>query len=309
MTAWSRLFELGRRQGGVIAVAQAVETGLAASTLRRRAAREGWHQLHRGVFVLPGASLNADVLTWAAVLAVGDHATITGESALHVLGALDAPPVRVHLVVPATRRAPRLDGVRITRSRTLVRADRLSLEGRWVAAPPRAFLDAAARCGRERLRILLIDARQRRVVAVSEVAARALAVQRLPGRGRLLRACGDVDASGADSALAAEVERRLRAEGFRLDVPPRSVASIGRHLQPDITIEDVPVGIEVDGFGTHANRRALDVDQRKHNAYQVAGWTMLRISWTRLHEDWDGFVAELRAAVADARRRVGRSGA
>ena len=301
MNAWGRLFELGRRQEGVVAVRQVADVGLSPEALRGRARREAWRRPHRGVYVLPGVAVTWEVRAWAALLAVGDHATLTGESALYVLGVSRNPPVRIHLVVRAGRRAPRLDGVRVTRSRTLTPADRRSLDGIWVATPERALLDAAARLGRARLRVLLIDARQRRVVMVGEVARRALATRRTPGRGRLLVACADVDGSAADSALVAEVERRLRdEEGIDLDVPPRIVTAPWRDLHPDLTVAGLPVAVEVDGFGFHAGRVELDLDQRKHNAYQLAGWTVLRVSWTRLEEDWAGFVAELKAAIAAA---------
>lgn len=173
----------------------------------------------------------------------------------------------------------------------------------WLATVPRALLDAAARASRTRLRERLIDGRQRRLLTIAEVAARAAWSHGTPGRGRLLAACRDVDTSGADSVLVAEVERRLRAVGFHLDVPPRRVEVPGRMLHPDLTVAGLPVAIEVDGFGTHSSRRSLDTDQRKHNAYALAGWIVLRVGWTRLADDWDGFVRELRHAVATVSQR------
>lgn len=303
MSTWDRVIDLGRRQGGVVALRQAVAIGVPRTTAQERTQRDGWLRPYPGVVLLPGVAPTPAVLTRAAALSVGEHATVTGESALHLLGVCDQPPVRIHLVVPASRRAASLIEVQVTRSRTLVPADRERLDGCWVATPPRAFLDLAARSSRDRLRILLIDARQRGVVTIGLVVERALGVSRAPGRGRLLHACADVDSSGADSALVAAVEHRLRVEeGIDLDVPPRTVRTVGRVLHPDLTIRGLSVAIEVDGFGVHRDRRALDLDQRKHNQYQLAGWIVLRISWTRFKDDWDGFVAELRTAIAAARQ-------
>ena len=132
------------------------------------------------------------------------------------------------------------------------------------------------------------------MAAIAERASRTI---RAPGRGRLLRACHDVQGSGADSALVAEVEAWLRRAGITFDVPPRTVVTPERLLHPDLTVARLPVGIEVDGFGAHASRQALDLDQRKHNAYLLAGWTVLRIGWERYGQDRDGFLGELLRAI------------
>ena len=295
---WHDALDVGRAQHGVLAVRQAVAVGVPRSSFEARVQREGWERPFRGVVLLPGCARGHAVLARAAALAGGRDATITGPSALHLRGCLDQPPARIHLVVPHGTAAARHDLVRVVRSRTLRDDHRALQAGVWLATPPRAFLDAARWVGRARLRGWLIDARQRRAVTIPEVVTLAASLPSVPGRGRLLAACSDVDASGADSVLVAEVERRLRQEGFDLDIPPRMVPVPGRELHPDLTVAGAPVAIEVDGFGTHIDRRALDLDQRKHNAYVLAGWVVLRIGWTRMERDWEGFVAELRSAIA-----------
>jgi hypothetical protein len=298
MDRWARVVAIGRAQSGVVAVRQVLAAGVPRSTFDARVRRERWERPFPGVVVLPGRDLDAEVVTRAAALCVGPSASITGRSALAMHGVCDVYPVRVHLVVPRPHRARELAGVRVVQTRTLEAADRGPDRGVAVTTVPRALLDAAGTAGREGLRGWLIDARQRRAADVADVTARAVRAVSAPGRGRLLRACADVDASAADSVLVAEVEYRLRALGFHLDVPARTVAVPDRRLHPDLTVRDVPIAVEVDGFGTHASRRALDLDQRKHNAYVLAGWVVLRISWRRMACDWEGFVAELRTAVA-----------
>ena len=297
---WAQVLGLGRDQGGPIAARQAVAAGIPRSTFDDRVRREAWARPFPAVAVPPSVAVDMKVRARAAALWLGDDAVVTGWSALHLRGVVDEPPVRVHLVVSPGRRRPGRHDVHVIRSRTLLPTDHEPLGGISVARAPRAMLDAAGGLGRERLRGWLIDGRQRGLLVVGEVLARAMLTPSAAGRGRLLAACRDVDASGADSALAAEVEVRLRAAGFELDVPPRTVPVPGRVLHPDLTVRGLPVAIEVDGFGSHASQRGLDLDQRKHNAYALAGWTVLRIGWARLTRDWVGFLAELRAAVARA---------
>ena len=294
---WREVFALARMQHGPVARRQVIALGLPAASFNDRIRREGWSRPYRGVAVLPGCAVDPAVRARAAALALGSHATVSGRSALHLAGVIDDPPLRPTIVLPAANRSRAPAGMRVTRSRTLSEVHRERVGGVWVATVPRALLDAAATASRDRLRAWLIDARQRRLVTVAQVVALAAAYPSTPGRGRLLQACADVEASGADSVLVAQVELRLRAARFHLDVPPRTVATPGRVLHPDLTLRGVPVGIEADGFGTHSSRRALDLDQRKHNAYALVGWMMLRIGWTRLGDDWEGFVAELREAV------------
>lgn len=303
MGDWTAVVRTAAAQGGVIAVRQAICLGVSRSSFDDRVRNERWQRPFRGVAVLPGRHVDRPTLARAAALAIGDHAIITGDSALHLHGVLDSAPMKPHVVVPEHHRPRPLRGVRLTRSRTVTEADLVADRGVWLATVPRALLDAAARASRTRLRERLIDGRQRRLLTIAEVAARAASSSGTPGRGRLLAACRDVDASGADSVLVAEVERRLRAVGFHLDVPPRCVEVPGRMLHPDLTVVGLPVAIEVDGFGTHSSRLSLDTDQRKHNAYALAGWIVLRIGWARLADDWDGFVSELRHAVATVSQR------
>ncbi len=302
--AFQELFEQARSQRGLFAIREAADVGVASLTLRRRVAQEGWPAPFPGIVALPGVDLDVPTLAFAAALATGPPAIVTGEVALQVQGMTSLAPVRPQLVIPAPDRAPKLDGVNIRRSRTLLPTD-WSLDGGVpVATPARAFLDLAAMRSTDRLRSLLIDARQQRVVMPAEVAARASATIRAPGRGRLLRACADVLASGADSPLVKKVERGLSQAGIAFDVPPRTVRAADRKLHPDITLCGLPVALEVDGFGSHAERSDLEMDHRKHNAYLLAGWYVLRVSWHRVDHDWEGFLAQLRAAMDAARARA-----
>jgi len=297
VSPWSALQQLALAQHGAFAVRQAPALGLSASAVRQRLQREAFLRPYRGVAVLPGFSPIGLTRCYAATLSVGEDAVLTGQPSLAGHGLLEADGLRPHIVYPQQTRRQAPEGVRLRRTRTLDAADWELAGGVRVAVPERAILDAAAFLSRDRLRALLIDGRQRRLVDVELLGLRATKLPQLAGRERLLAACGDVLGSGADSPLVVEVEGWLQREGFHLDVPPRTVPTPNRVLHPDITLHGLPVGVEVDGFGYHASRTALDLDQRKHNAYLLAGWIVLRITWDRLREDRAGFLAELKAAV------------
>ena len=297
---WKAAFDLAAAQGGPVALRQLVALGIPRSTVQDRITGEGWTRPFRGVAVPPGVVVDPATRARAAALAIGPHAVVTGGSALLLHGVADRPPLRPQIIVPWEHRRPRLTGLDVARTTTLLPDDTGHDAGVQVASVCRALLDAAARSSTDRLRNWLVDARQRHIADPADVLSRARAAAPVPGRGRLIDACRLADDSAADSALVTEVERRLRAIGFRFDVPAQTVEVPGRTLHPDLTLRGLAVAIEVDGFGAHASRRSLDLDQRKHNAYALAGWIVLRIGWNRLRDDWDGFVAELRQAVAQA---------
>ena len=68
-------------------------------------------------------------------------------------------------------------------------------------------------------------------------------------------------------------------------------------MELDIAWPARRIGIEVDGFGSHADRRAMDVDHRKQNAVVLRGWRLLRVGWDRIATDADGFIDEVAALL------------
>jgi hypothetical protein len=201
------------------------------------------------------------------------------------------------LVVPHTVRARPLAGARVRRSRVLLADDMVHRAGVEVAVAQRALLDAAAGEAGRSLEALLLDARQQGI-DLEGVRRRAVtATGPTPGRRALLAALDVVDGSGADSLLVRLVEEALTSSGIGFDVPPRTVVVPGRVLHPDVTVTGLPVGIECDGASKYEARRGLDLDQRKHNAYRLVGWWMLRVGWRRIHDDPDGFLTELQHAI------------
>ncbi len=295
---WITLFAIAARQFGVVTRWQAVSVGINTTTFTRRVRDERWQQPYRGVFLVPGATWEPLTRLSAALLAVGPHAAAASMTSLYLHGVVDRVPAHPILVIPHGRRAPRLAGVRVLRSRTLQADDLTKVRGLPCTVPARAFMDVAPQTTTRDLRILLIDARQLGLVSPEAVIERAMmATSRVPGRGALLAAAIDVSTVGADSVLSDAVHRRLIDAGLVPDDDPVAVDIGRRFLHPDITFARHRVCIECDSLAHHGDQRAIDLDHRKDQAYSRARWKCLRVGWRRLAHDWSGFVAAVRHAL------------
>jgi very-short-patch-repair endonuclease len=72
----------------------------------------------------------------------------------------------------------------------------------------------------------------------------------------------------------------------------------GRFIaRTDLAWPSRKVAIECDGIW-HADAAQLHRDRRRLNRLVAAGWTVLHITSVRMHEDFDGVVAEIRRTLA-----------
>lgn len=311
MRGWTALAELARGQHGVVHVRQAEALGIPRRTVNARVHGWGWTRPQRGVLGLPGAPCTYERDVSAALLVAGTRALAAGWTAAHLWGLTDRRVRPVHIVVPRDRRIRPMAGVRVTRSGTLLASDARRARALAVTSVARTLCDVAAVTSVDELRELVTVAVQRRSCRLPDLGRRSAAMGSFPGSGRLRRVLAELDQDRTDSVLERRVRRLLRAAG----VPPRPgvfpVVHDGRVIATlDIAYPAQAVGIEVDGFRYHATPAQKDRDDRRENALQAAGWRILRVSERRARTDADGFVRQLRAALAwehPGRIRPGRS--
>jgi hypothetical protein len=294
MEAWARIRELAGEQYGMLSRRQAESAGLDASTVSRALERHGWERRHRGVYAPPGAFATPEGRAAAALLAIGPPVLLADWTAAWLWGLVRTPPTVPQLVVPARRGVTTLEGIAARRSGTLVvEEDGAVVHGLLVTSPARTLCDLSALTTEDTLRALLIDARQRRLVELADVLQRAAGMGTAKGLRQMRRLVCELDRARCDSVL----EHRLRGRlGDVPELPPPASGPVpvdvgGRTLHVDIGWPEERVGIEVDGFGSHSERRSLEIDQRRHNALQLARWRVLRAGW---REAGDGFPDLLR---------------
>lgn len=299
------VLSLAAEQHQVIAVRQVAELGIDPRTFLRFARRHDWTEHGATLWSPPGVELDHWGLAMRAALAAGPQSAVTGLAALGLHG-LDVPPADpIRAVVPMqTHVARTLDDVRVIASRTLRPADLTVRRRVPVTRVDRSFLDLVLPPSPAvtPVRDVLVTAMQRRLVDGEAIRASLDRTRGMPGRRVLLQALDDVTSTGADSPLSLRVVRRLMRDGFRPDPVPAVISTPGRDLHPDATFSPQRVCLECDGLRWHRTPKDLAIDHRKDRAYRRSDWTCLRIGWWEYDHGWNGFLAELRDALAGRTR-------
>lgn len=293
-----RLAELSVRQHGVVHRRQAEALGIPGRTLSAWVGQAGWQRLQRAVYAPPGSPDTFERRVSAALLAAGPRVLAARSTSARLWRLTDSCLSGVELVVPVGRGVPRLTGVTITRSRTLLLADAALVDGLAVTSVARTICDLAAARGEDELRELVAVAVQRRATTIAAIADRLCRLPSLRGGGRLRAVLLQLQGDRTDSTLERRV-RKLLCDG---GVPPHpgifAVEHQGRVIaRVDIAYPARRVGVEVDGFSFHATPAQLRSDHARANKLAVAGWTLLRVGHEQLQRDPLAFVDQVRALV------------
>ncbi|NWJ71926.1 type IV toxin-antitoxin system AbiEi family antitoxin domain-containing protein [Pseudonocardia sp. ICBG1122] len=280
------------RQGGLVTRAQAIAYGVPAWTVARRVSSGTWRERFPGVYLVAGHRVTAETRVRAAWLWGGARSVVTGPAAAYWLGLRPGAPAEVVLAVPPTVQRARRPGVRLRR-RTLDPADRVVHRGIVVSATPLTVLETSAVLP-DAAGAALLDRALQRWVSYGELHAAYCRVAGTPGiaaAARLLVAAGDRADSGLERRLL-RLLREARLPGLVRAVPfgPWTI---------DLAFPAVRVAVEIDGWAWHSDPERFRTDRRKQNALVAAGWTVLRFTWSDVHDRPAETVGRIRRAVGD----------
>ncbi len=104
----------------------------------------------------------------------------------------------------------------------------------------------------------------------------------------------------AAERLAHKILREARVLGWVGNYP---VERRGRRYYVDIAFPAERLAVEIDGRLHHDNSEVFESDRIRQNALVIAGWDVLRFTWSRLVNEPGAFVQEIRQALARSRRR------
>lgn len=109
--------------------------------------------------------------------------------------------------------------------------------------------------------------------------------------------------NGAEAESERLLHRLLRANGIKGWVGNHPVLVDGVvRARIDVAFPDLRIAIEVDGFAYHSDRERFQRDRSRQNLLVGLGWTVLRFTWSDLHDRADHVLAVIAAEIAKSGR-------
>jgi very-short-patch-repair endonuclease len=284
---------------------QAIEAGLLT---RGQLQSSAWRRLFHGIYVDSSVDLSHEMRCLVAcALILPDGGVIAGRSAATVHGVgLTHPldPVEALVSYGATlagRPEMRLhrgffgaDEVELVRGMSVTTKVRTCWDlARWLPLPDSAvFIDQML---------------ARSLVTIADFAAyvrrRAEEHPRPHGLRKAQRVLPLLDGR-AESAPESSLRVRFVLAGLP---PPRVQFNVstrdGRFIaRVDLAWPEFRIAVEYDGLWHVGSRAQMEKDRARLNALVSAGWTVLHVTATRMRDDFDGIVSEVRATMRRSRR-------
>ena len=295
MHTHSRERALGRLaalQHGVLSLLQLRELGLSDKAIHGRVRSGRLRRLYRGVYAVGPMVLTRRGRELAAVLACGEGAALSHQSAGRAWLMMERPSREIH--VTCARSRPPGPGIVVHRS-PIDEGDRVVLDGVPVTTVARTLVDLAECLPEKELADVVNEAEvQRRFELRGLEAARA----RAPGRRGRRKLDRVLAAWTPPPFTRTEAERLFLALCKRHGLPrPRVNTWLGEQ-EVDFYWETEGVVVEVDGGATHMTRRAFEEDRRRDRRLAVMGIQVLRVTWYDLHRRQAEVAAQLKQVLA-----------
>jgi Transcriptional regulator, AbiEi antitoxin len=275
------LLDLAELQRGVVCRSQVLAAGLSTQLIRCRVESGRWQRLHKGVYAMFTGAPDRQSALWAAVLRAGPGSALSYQTAAEIEGLLDKPAPRIHVTIPASRRA--------TAIRDVVVHIRLEAEQATHPArlPPRTRLEET---------VLDLTDQSADVVDAMDWVSRAIG-RRLTTQERLRRAAAQraqlrwrsdltlalsPELDGIHSALEYRYFRHVeRPHGLPHARRQAPAGPGGRSAYRDVLYDEYGLIVELDGKIAHpGDRRWLDIS--RDNAAAATGRVTLRYGFCDL---------------------------
>ncbi|MFI7066966.1 hypothetical protein ACIBL3_38620 [Kribbella sp. NPDC050124] len=275
-----RFVELRGRQQGAFSRAQAVANGIDDCMLARRCRNRQIQRIHQGVYADFTGPLPWATRVWAAWLACGPYAALTGDTALRWHGLSgDWDDESIHLAVPLGRRMERRPGIRITRHQNFDAFVMNGREPRLVRLEVALLTAASRRVAPDRRAALVLDACRQRRTPPDRLLAELSRLPRLRGRNLLQQIIQDA-AAGVQSLLEHTYLTRVeRAHGLP-DAARQVRATRGTAVNyRDVDYLAYDLIVELDGRAGHADAASSWRDMHRDDVATLQGKTTLRFGY------------------------------
>lgn len=288
------LGELASAQHGVVGRGQLLQLGFGEGAIKAMVRRGRLHPLHREAFAVGHRCINRHGRWLAAVLACGEDAVLSHESAACLWG-LSGDRLLVDVNAGSGRQGRlRREGIRLHRCQ--IPAGQRTVESRIpITTVARTLFDLAEVVDFARLKRAWEEADRLKLLRLAEV-------ERVCSRGRGRRALRPIRRLLA-SARAPSTQRSSLEERFhdfcverRVPLPPTNVLVLGHEV--DALWSEAKLIVELDSWEFHHHRAAFNRDRARDSALLVAGYRTIRVTHERLDTEADILHAELRSLLS-----------
>lgn len=305
--AWSpHVWELQRKQHGVVTHAQLRELGMTGEAIRHRITSGRLHRLMRGVYAVGRPDLTDKGRWMAAVLACGPHALLSHRSAAALRGLRKTWREPIEIVVPAhvARRRP---GIRVYRRAEVRSAGSTPAPGREgrdplapllvdnipVTGPAVLLVDLATCLPTGQLEAAVNEADHLGHIDPVELRAAIDALPRRPG-ARRLRTLLD---TASHTLTTTELERLFLPLALQAGLPsPETQAHPGSH-RVDFYWAELGLIVETDSLRYHRTAFKQAADKRRDNVHARSGLITLRFTHGQVRYEPRYVRAELRVVA------------
>lgn len=274
----------------MISRAQLLSFGVSAKAIRHRIERGRLVVVHPGVYQVGQRPLGRDGRLVAAILAAGDGAILSHESAAAVWRIRKGGTDPIHISVPDDRRI-RLEGIRPHRRNPMPPAT--TLGPLPLSQPLFTLIDLAASLPPDPLEAAINEADKSGLIDWESAAAAIedAELPRYPGLGKLRRVFHRF--TRTDSNL----ERRFLALVRKARLPlPATQEHRGRG-RIDFHWPDLNLVVETDGLTYHRTPIQQLEDRRRDQEHAAAGRTQLRFANLQIRAAPDEVVQTLRSVI------------
>jgi len=300
--SWSgSVWQLARRQHGVVSRAQLLERGLSQKAIKHRLATGRLHCVFRGIYAIGRPELTQRGRWMAAVLSCGPRAALSHRSAaaLWAIGVQGtarpnpSPGGLIDISVPAEvlRKRP---GIHLHRS-SFGAEDTTRRDGIPVTTPARTLIDLATNLGPEQIEAAVNDADRLGLIDPERLRAAVEDHAGLDGVAALRKVLDRRTFQLTDSELERHFLRLVRRAGLP---PPRTRQRVNGY-RVDFYWEDLGLVVETDGLRYHRTPAQQARDRERDQAHTAAGLTPLRFTHAQISRDGP-YVTETLRAVSGA---------
>jgi very-short-patch-repair endonuclease len=285
------------RQWGYITRAQLLAVGLSPSDIKYRVAIGRLIPLHAGVYAVGYVNRTPVARACAVVLACGDRAALSYGSAATLWGFNHYwdEPFEVTVAGACRRRA----GIRVHRSRVLLRRDVTIQLGIRVTSPARTALDIAPRLSDKRLTRVVNDGLRGPHLHRDDLADVLVRNPTHPGARRLRRLANVAMKTPTNSPL--EDDFLAFAKRYNLPKPVTDTYLLGYEI--DVLYPEERVIVELDGYEFHSDRDSFERDRERDVVMLAADYVTVRITKRRMRSSPVREAARLND-ILQARRRA-----